>query len=202
MVCAFGGRLVRLLVDMGVLSRWAAVALLICAGTAQAQVISPAVSTAVTVDAVFQAIGGKPAVSGYLVIDAPDVVEAGKAKVRIRSEISGTGWLVLLNGRKGRPAARPAAPGQPVPPVFINALPFKGGQVAQATVEVELSHDTYLTLLAHSRGRWYYTERELKMAVPASAAPRAQVLPASSAAAVSMSASAAASAAAAASPVR
>ncbi|MBB2484227.1 hypothetical protein H5407_03200 [Mitsuaria sp. WAJ17] len=177
-------------------------ALLICAGAAQAQVISPAVSTAVTVDAVFQAIGGKPASSGYLVIDAPDVMEAGKTQVRVRSEISGTGWLVLLKGRKGKPAAKPAAPGQPVPPVFIKAVPFKGGEVAQTSMEVELTHDTYLTLVAYSRGRWYYAERELKIAVPALSSPRAQAFSASSSALPSMPASAAASAAAKVLPVR
>ncbi len=202
MVCAFAGWLVRQLVEGGVMPRRAAMALLICAGAAQAQVISPAVSTAVTVDAVFQAIGGKPASSGYLVIDAPDVMEPGKTQVRVRSEISGTGWLVLLKGRKGKPAAKPAAPGQPVPPVFIKAVPFKGGEVAQASMEVELSHDTYLTLMAYSRGRWYYAERELKMAAPASALPRAHAFAASSSQAASMPAGAPASAAAVAAPVR
>lgn len=172
MVCAFAGRLMRRLMDMGVSLPRAGAALLLCAGAAQAQVISPAVSTAVTVDAVFQAIGGKPAASGYLVIDAPDVTEAGKARVRVRSEISGTGWLLLLKGRKGKPAPQSAVAGQPVPPVLIQALPFKGGQQAQGSVEIEVSQGTYLTLLAYSRGRWYYTERELKLAAPAAGVPR------------------------------
>ena len=136
----------------------------LCAvGVAQAQVIAEAVQKATSVDAAFAAIGAKPEPSSHLLLDVPDVVLPGKLRVRFSSEVAGTGWLVLLRGRKGV-APRPPAKGQPPEPVLLAAEPYGAGKRASGSKKVDIQRTEYLTLLAQSRGRWYFVEREIKVA--------------------------------------
>lgn len=143
-----------------------------CTLSSVAQVIAPAVRAAVTVDQALQAMAVKPEPSGYLLLDLPDIAPAGPLQVRMRSEISGTGWLVLLRGKRGQ-TPRLQAPGAAQPePVLIQAIPIKGGQIASAEVSMDFKKGGFYTLLAYARGRWYVTEREVKLAKPGSGAAK------------------------------
>lgn len=144
-------------------------------GAAQAQVLSDAVLQATSVDNVLAAIGAKPERSGHLGLDMPDVVLPGRVRVRFSSAIAGTAWLVLLRGRKGQkttPGPMPSAPANAgkaaknsgPQPVLLSAQAFDAGASAQAEQWVDIQHSQYLTLLALSRGRWYFVEREIKVA--------------------------------------
>jgi len=139
---------------------------LLCLGTvglAQAQVIAEAVQKATSVDAALLAIGAKPEPSSHLLLDVPDVALPGKVRVRFSSEVAGTGWLVLMRGRKGV-APPPPPKGKSPEPVLLAAEPFKAGKRASASKAVDIERTEYLTLLAQSRGRWYLVEREIKVA--------------------------------------
>jgi hypothetical protein len=133
------------------------------AGVAEAQVIADAVQKATSVDAAFAAIGAKPEPSSHLLLDVPDVILPGKVRVRFSSEVAGTGWLVLLRGRKGVPP-RPPEKGQVPEAVLLTAEPYAAGKRASGSKRVDIQRTEYLTLLAQSRGRWYFVEREIKVA--------------------------------------
>ena len=135
---------------------------LFATSAAHAQVISPAVAQATTVEAVYVALGlSKPESSGFLLLDLPEVVLPGKEKARVASALPGTGWLVLIRGRIGEPAV-PVA-GQPAQ-VLISALPFKGGQPAKGSVALEITKTESYTLLAFAQGRWFVATRQVKVA--------------------------------------
>lgn len=135
---------------------------LLGSGSASAQVIADAVRKATSVDAAFSAIGAKPEPSSRLLLDVPDVILPGKVRVRFSSDVAGTAWLVLLRGRKGVPP--PPATGSPPEPALLAAEPYAAGKRAAGSIQVDIQRTEYLTLLALSRGRWYYVEREIKVA--------------------------------------
>ena len=130
-----------------------------------AQVVSPALTQATSVDAALGAIGAsKSEPSTYLLLDMPEVAPAGKVRATMASELAGTAWLVLLRGRRG--ASAPLPPGETPQPVLLGAWPFKAGAAARATLSLELQASESFTLLALTRGRWFSVEREVKLGVP------------------------------------
>jgi hypothetical protein len=98
--------------------------------------------------------------SGYLLIDAPDVVPPGPYPVTLRSEIAGTSHLVLLRVSILPPSAPP--PAQPEK-VTVFAKRLEPGAPATATLDVEANSRQGLALFAYARGRWYVTTREVKL---------------------------------------
>lgn len=142
-----------------------ALPLLLLGGAARAQVLSEAVKKAASVDDALGAIGAKPQWSSHLVLDLPDVMLPGRARVRFASEIAGTAWLLLLRGRIGNKSP-PLPAGATPEPALLAAQPFEAGQRARAELAVAIEGSQFLTLLALARGRWFYVEREVKVARP------------------------------------
>lgn len=135
------------------------------AAASRAQVLSPVLQQAMSVDAALAAIGaGKPEASTFMLLDLPEIAMAGKLRATMASELAGTSWLILLRGRAGRPAS--PAPGRTPQPVLLGAWPFKAGAPARATLNLDFDATESFTLLAYTRGRWFSVEREVKLGLP------------------------------------
>lgn len=147
--------------------------LLLFAGSSSAQLISPALKQATSVDAAFAIIGIKsPELSTFLLLDMPEVALAGKVRVNVASELAGTSWLLLLRGRAGVP--QQALPGQIPLPALLGAWPFKAGGLARASLDVDVHGTETFTLLAYTRGRWFSVERQVKLGMPLGAVQAAK----------------------------
>ncbi len=167
--------------------------LLIAVGShAQAPYPPPALLAAQSVDAAVAAVGGgRVELSGYLLIDIPEISLAGDVKAVVKSELPGTTQLVLLRQFPVAPAASPnpqqgrdkAAPARPAkapatlaslpsrPTVLIAAKQIEPGQAAEMVASFDFQRNEKFTLLAFAQGRWFGTAREIKLATAPSDRP-------------------------------
>ena len=130
----------------------------------RAQELAPAVKQALSVDAVYGALGIRaPEASGYLRLELPDVALAGEVQAEVSSALPGTAWLLLLRGRSGVAPQAPLPGSAPLSPVLLLGQAFKAGAKAQASLRVELQESETFTLLAFARGRWFMVERQVKV---------------------------------------
>lgn len=123
---------------------------------------------------------GKPELSTYLLLDVPEIAAAGRIHGRVASEIPGTVYLVVLRNApsaagqpvnkqrssRGAPKAAPKA----APTLLVAAARIDPGQSPTLDFDFELDRPESLTLLAFAQGRWFATQREIKLATLAAQA--------------------------------
>lgn len=169
-------------------------------GTVQAQTPfpPPALLNAPTIDAAAGILGvGRPEYSTHLLLDVPDISLPGTVTAKLRSELPGTLYIVLVRakatlreaapaqnggGKQNQatkalaavkagagPTARPAAPA--TPSVYIAAKRFEPGEAPELKATFELGAADAVTMFAYAQGRWFVTGREIKLARPPSLQP-------------------------------
>lgn len=135
--------------------------------------------------------GAQP--STHLALQLPDVALPGSVDGTARSELPGTGALVLARGQFFPAAVTPAAnltpppsfahrkggesPPLPPPAVWIASESFKAGQRPVLNVKFNVQETSTYTLFAHAQGRWWFVTREVKVGATPSATPVSKVMP-------------------------
>ena len=168
-------------------------------GPAQAQTPfpPPALLNAPTIDAAAGILGvGRPEYSTHLLLDVPEISLPGTVTARLRSELPGTLYIVLVRAKaalrepipaqpdgKSKKPVKPATgtkalPGQGLaaappaqPSVFVAAKRFEPGDAPELKASFELVAADAVTMFAYAQGRWFVTGREIKLARPPSAQP-------------------------------
>jgi hypothetical protein len=158
----------------------------------------PALLNAPTIDAAAGILGvGRPEYSTHLLLDVPDISLPGTVTAKLRSELPGTLYIVLVRAKATLREAAPAQPGgrtqnQPakavagakagvvptarsaapaMPSVYIAAKRFEPGETPEIKASFELGAADAVTMFAYAQGRWFVTGREIKLARPPSALP-------------------------------
>lgn len=122
---------------------------------------------ATTQQAALAVIGANQAEpSTHLQLDVPDIALPGLLKVEGKSLLPGTSHLVLLRATRVPP--RPPAPPEKL---MIAAGRVEAGKPATIRTEIDAASTLSVVLLAQTRGKWFYAQREVKIGRPGSALP-------------------------------
>ena len=105
---------------------------------------------------------GRPESSGFLLVDADEIVLPGEVRVRASSELPGTTHLVLLKLDREPPRNAKVL-------VAAKQIPSRATPILDARVPVT-AHTAFM-VLAKSRGRWFFAVREVKVGRPAGSQP-------------------------------
>ncbi|WP_418316443.1 hypothetical protein [Piscinibacter sakaiensis] len=119
-----------------------------------------ALRNATSTQAAATALGAaRPELSGYLLIDAPDVALPGKIRVYAESQLPGTSQIVLLKTSLKAVGAAQSPPEK----VLVAAAQIAPGEKAQLQAEFDAATTTNLVLMAQFRGQWFYATRQVKI---------------------------------------
>lgn len=124
----------------------------------------PALLEATSVQQATAVIGAAQAErSGHLLIDAPEVVLPGQYRAVIKSEIPGTSHLILLRASiRSASSTAVSAPEK----VLVFGKRLDPGDPATVTLDIPIADRQILTFLVAARGRWFWTNREVKVGKP------------------------------------